>query len=84
MIKVLDPEDELNKFSIVCSSKLVAARVDSSSKEEDEMSLDNRKKGLHKLLQVGGRGPRMPRGLSLPFLLPLILLLQLTHLLLLT
>lgn len=58
MIKVLDSKDELNKFSIVCSSRLVVSWVDSSSEEEDEMLLNNRKKGLHELLKVRGSGPK--------------------------
>ena len=79
---ILDLEDELDKSSVVCSPRLVVACIDSSLEEEDELPLDNRKKGLRDSLRLGGRCPRTPQGLSLPFIIPLFLILQLTHLLL--
>ena len=54
---ILDSEDELDRSSVVCSPKLVVACVDSSLEEEDEMPLDNRKKGLRELLKARGSVP---------------------------
>ena len=49
MIQVSDSEGELDKSFVVHSPKFIVARVDDSSKEEEEMAL-NRKKGLRELL----------------------------------
>ena len=54
---ILDLEDELDKSSVVCSPKLVVACIDSSLEEEDELPLDNRKKGLRELLKDRGSVP---------------------------
>ena len=82
MIHVSDLEDELDRSSVIHSSKLIIANIDGRLEEDDEMLLDNRKKGLRDSLRLGGRCPRTPQGLSLPFIIPLFLILQLTHLLL--
>ena len=57
MIKVSNSREELDKSSIVCPSGLIVARIDDSSEEEgDEMSLDNKKKGLRELLADRAKG----------------------------
>jgi len=54
IIHLPDSEDELDRHSIAQSPQLVIACVDSDLEEEEEMPLDNKKKGLHDLLK--GRG----------------------------
>ena len=58
MIQVLDSEDKLDISSIVRSPRLIITCVDSSLKEDDEMPLDNRKKGLRELLKARGSAPK--------------------------
>ena len=67
---ILDSEDELDRSSVVCSPRLVVACVDSSLEEEDEMSLDNRKKGLRELLKARGSVPKDASGPQSPLPLP--------------
>ena len=56
MIQVLDLEDELDRFSSVCTSGLIVARIDNSSEEEEEEMALNRKKGLRELLAEKAKG----------------------------
>ena len=58
MIQVSDSEDELDISSIVRSPRLIITCVDSSLKEDDEMPLDNRKKGLCELFKARGSAPK--------------------------
>ena len=51
----LDSKGELDRHSIAYSPNLVVACVDNDSEEEDEMLLDNKKKGLRDLLKDRGR-----------------------------
>lgn len=51
MIQVSDSKGELDRFSIIRSSRIIIACVDSSLEEEDEIPLDNKKKGLRELLK---------------------------------
>ena len=60
IIHLPDSEDELGRHSIACSPKLFIVCVDSDSEEEDEMPLENKKKGLHDLLKGRGQAPRTP------------------------
>ena len=50
MVQVPDSEDELDRFSGVCTFGLIIARINNSSVEEGEEMALNRKKGLHELL----------------------------------
>ena len=54
MIQVSDLEDELDRSSVIHSSKLIIANIDGRLEEDDEMLLDNRKKGLRDSLRLGG------------------------------
>ena len=67
---ILDSEDELDRSSVVCSPRLVVACVDSSLEEEDEMPLDNRKKGLRELLKARGSVPKDASGPQPPLPFP--------------
>ena len=75
IIHLLDSEGELDKHSIACSPKLVVACVDRDSEEEDEILLDNKKKGLHDLLKGRGQAPRTSQDPSFLMNFPLPLLL---------
>ena len=55
IIHFLDSKGKLDRHSIAYSPNLVVACVDSDSEEEDEMLLDNKKKGLRDLLKDRGR-----------------------------
>ena len=57
LILVLDLEGELDRLSVICSPRLVVARVDGNLEEKGEMLLDNKKKGLCELLKARGMGP---------------------------
>ena len=54
-MEISNSEGELDKSSIVHSSKLIVARVDSSSKEKEKMAL-NPRKGLKELLTGRNKG----------------------------
>lgn len=56
MIQVSDSKGELERFFIIHSSRIIIACVDSSSEEEDEIPLDNKKKGLRDLLKGRNQG----------------------------
>lgn len=56
MIQVSDSKGEFDRFFIIRFSRIIIACVDSSSKEEDEIPLDNKKKGLHELLKGRNQG----------------------------
>lgn len=75
IIHLSDSEDKLDRHSIAQSPQLVVACVDSNLEEEDEMPLDNKKKGLCDLLKGRGLAPRTPQDpnslLHFPF--PLLL-----------
>ena len=55
MVQVSDSDGELDNSFVVRSPKFIVARVDDSSKEEEEMAL-NRKKGLRELLVDRAKG----------------------------
>ena len=55
MVQVTNSKDEPDRFSSVRTFGLVIARIDDSSKEEEEMTL-NRKKGLKELLTGRNKG----------------------------
>ena len=80
ILYLLDSEDELNRHSTTHYPKLVISRVDSDSVEEDEMPLDNKKKGLRNILKGKGASPRTPQDLSFLLCVPLPLLLPTTGL----
>lgn len=81
VIQVSNFEEEVDRSSGIRTSGFIVVCAVISMEEEEEMSL-TRKRGLCDFLQTGpkGRCPRMPRGLSLLLLFPLLLFLQLTHL----
>ena len=56
IIHLLNSEEELDKHSIAHSPKLIIARVDRESIEDEEMPLDNKKTGLRDLLKNKGVG----------------------------
>ena len=62
MIQVSDLEDELDRSSVIHSSKLIIANIDGRLEEDDEMSLDNRKKGLRELFKARGSMPKDASG----------------------
>ena len=62
VIQVLDSEGELDKSSVVRNPKFIVARVDDSSKEEEEMAL-NKKKGLRELFADRAKG-QAPKDIS--------------------
>ena len=74
-MEISNSEGELDKSSIVHSSKLIVACVDSSSKEKEEMAL-NPRKGLKELLTGRNKGssskdaPRSQPLLALPLPTP--------------
>ena len=81
MIQVLNSKNELDRFSIVHSSQLIVACVNSNSEEkEDEMPLDNTKKGLCELLKAKGSTSKDASRSQLPLPPPFLFFLQLTHL----
>ena len=69
-MEISDSKGELDRYSIVHSPKLIVARVDSSSEEEEEMAL-NQRKGLKELLvgkNKGSSSKDAPRSQPLPAL----------------
>ncbi|KAF3953317.1 hypothetical protein CMV_021226 [Castanea mollissima] len=62
VIQVSDSEDEVDRSFVVRSSNLIVARANSSSVEEDEMPLNNKKKGLCDLLKARGLCPKGASG----------------------
>ena len=56
MVRVLDSEDEPERFSGVHTLGLVIARIDNSSREEGKEMALNRKKGLRELLVDRAKG----------------------------
>ena len=57
MVHISDAEDEPDRHSGVHTSILVIARLDSTSKEEeDEMALNWRNKGLRELMAARNKG----------------------------
>ena len=62
ILYLLDSEDELDRHSTTHYPKLVISRVDSDSVEEDEMPLDNKKKGLRNILKGKGASPKDASG----------------------
>ena len=54
-MEISDSKGKLDRSSIVHSPKLKVARVDSSSEEEEEMAL-NQRKGLKELLVGKNKG----------------------------
>ena len=69
-MEISDSKGELNRSSIVHSPKLIVARVDSNSEEEEEMAL-NQRKGLKELLvgkNKGSSSKDAPRSQPLPAL----------------
>ena len=64
MVQASNLGEKPDRSSIVCPSELIVTCIDSSSKEEDKMPLDNRKKGLRELLtgKVKGSVPKDTSG----------------------
>ena len=56
IIHLPNSEEELDRHSAAHSPKLIIARVNSDSIEEEEMPLDNKKTGLRDLLKNRGVG----------------------------
>ena len=63
VVQVSDSGEEPDKSSVIRPSELIVAHIGSSSEEEDQMPLDNRKEGLHKLLAGRAKGS-MPKDAS--------------------
>lgn len=55
MILISDLEEEFDRFLGIHTSRFIVARVDDSSEEEGEMSLQ--RKGLHELLAKRNKVP---------------------------
>ena len=72
MVQASNLGEKPDRSSIVCPSELIVTCIDSSSKEEDKMPLDNRKKGLHELLagKVKRSVPKDTSGSQVPPVLP--------------
>ena len=69
MIQVSDLKGELYRFSGVHTSGLIVARIDNSSKEEEEEMSLNKKRGLRELLadRAKGSAPKDASGSQPPF-----------------